>query len=107
MTNTEPVSFDDTGSDRPSNEITSNMKNARTTFNRKKLHPLFPQLRLLTVLLSGKPLEQQNSQMRLKKSYVIQGERRQKHDMKEFSKNGENIVYNNMKIPILQIQNQY
>ena len=36
MTNTEPVSFDDTGSDRPSNGTTSNMKNARTTLHQKK-----------------------------------------------------------------------
>ena len=34
---------------------------------------------------------------------MIHGEPRQKHDMKEFSKNGETIVYNEMKILILQI----
>ena len=61
--------------------------------NRKKLHPLFPKLRLLAVLLSGKPLEQQNYQMKLKKSFIIHGEPRQKHNMKEFSKNRETIVF--------------
>ena len=70
--------------------------------HRQKLHPLFPKLQLLAVLLSGKHSEQNNFQMRLKKSIMIHGEPRQKHNMKEFSKNGETIVYNKMKIPILQ-----
>ena len=34
---------------------------------------------------------------------MIYGETKQKQDMNEFSKNGETIVYNKMKIPMLQI----
>ena len=34
---------------------------------------------------------------------MIHGEPRQKHDIKEFSKNWETMLYSEMKIPILQI----
>ena len=44
--------------------------------NRQRLHHLLPKLRLLAVLLSGKPSEQQNFQMRLKKSFMIYKEPR-------------------------------
>ena len=71
--------------------------------NGQKLHILLPKFLLLAVLLSGKPSEQHNFQMRLKKPFMIHGEPRQNHDMREFSKNREINVYNEMKIPILQI----
>ena len=45
-------------------ELPAIRKTLELPFNRKKLHPLLPKLRLLGVLLSGKPLEQQNLQMR-------------------------------------------
>ena len=84
-------------------KVPAAQKTLELTSNRKKLHPLFPKLRQLAVLLSGKPLKQQNFQTRLKKSFMIYGEPRRKHDMKSFRKNGETIVYNKMKIPISQI----
>ena len=71
--------------------------------NGQKLHILLPKFLLLAVLLSGKPSEQHNFQMRLKKPFMIHGEPRQNRDMREFSKNREINVYNEMKIPILQI----
>ena len=84
-------------------KLSATRKSLTIHYSRQKLHPPFPKLRLLAVLSSIKSSEQQNFQMRLKKSFMIYAEPKQKQDMKEFSKNGETIVYNEMKIPMLQI----
>ena len=84
-------------------KLSATRKTLTLHYNRQKLHPLFPKLRLLAVLLSIKSSEQQNFQMRLKKSFMVYGEPKQNQDMKQFSKNGETIAYNEIKIPKLQI----
>ena len=44
-------------------------------------------------MLSEKPSEEQNFQMRLKKSFTIHGKPRQQHDMKGLLKNGETVHF--------------
>ena len=84
-------------------KLSATRKTLTVHYSRQKLHPPFLKLRLLAVLSSIKSSEQQNFQMRLKKSFMIYVEPKQKQDMKEFSKSGETIVYKEMKIPTLQI----
>ena len=70
---------------------------------RHKLHPLFPKLRLLAVLLSGKLWGQQDFRKKFEKLYMIHGKATPNKDTKVYSDIGEAIAYNKMRVSILQM----